>query len=395
MYFTLLYDLEPTVDSVGLRDLWLPALHTDSAKIAITLSHYAGKVALHKFDEYITYWKRSGMTGLLAIVKGLLAPQMVDTLDMLARNAFLNGPFSLYARDASNDDFSKLADADIFKIGLAEQIWLGLSYRDAPLAVNPTGPTGDIVSLTTPGAIFDIRAAAGSDWVARQEYTVNTLALPYEVGRCYGARYLQDSRLTLWNNGTQSKQVTVTTAINAGDGAYTTVDEVYTPGQSGATNYIQCSAFSAGEFAINDIVTIHTMRTSAHGVADAPDSFSTTAGVQKTIQRRVVNVDVGNNRLAFDKPILDDYTTDLGTNLFAYITKGKHIHASIFLGGPNGVVSGVAQPPEVHTPPVVDDIEAMHRFSWDGYLKYQRFRPELYEVVYSRGSTRVKGNKVL
>ena len=50
MYFTLLYDLLPTVDNIGLRDLWLPSLHTDSAKITITMLHYAGKVALHKYD---------------------------------------------------------------------------------------------------------------------------------------------------------------------------------------------------------------------------------------------------------------------------------------------------------------------------------------------------------
>jgi hypothetical protein len=55
------------------------------------------------------------------------------------------------------------------------------------------------------------------------------------------------------------------------------------------------------------------------------------------------------------------------------------------------VVAGVGQPPEVKVPPTVDDLMSMFRFSWDAYLKYQRFRPELYETIYSLGSTRVKG----
>lgn len=393
--FTLMYDLDPTVDAIGLRDLWLPALHTDSAKLSITMTHYAGKVALHKFDEYITYWKKAGMSGLINIVRGLLGPQMIDTLDLLARNAFLNGPFSMYAGGVS--DFSALTSTTdhIFKIGMVEELWLGLSYRHAPLAHSPSGPAGDIVILTTPGCIYDIRAASGSDWVARQQYTVNTLALPYEVGRVYGARFLQDPRLTLWNCGTQSKQVTIAASTSAGKGAYTTVDEVYTPGQSGAQSYVQCSAFSAGEFAVGDIVTIHTIRTSGEGVTNAPDTYSDNAGVEKTVVRRIVNVDADNNRLSFDMPLLQDYTTDLDGGVYGYITKGKHIHASIALGGPNGVVSGVGQPPAVHNPPVVDDIEAMHRFSWDAYMKYQRFRPEVFECIFSRGHTRVKGAKTV
>ena len=387
MYFTLMYDLEPTIDSIGLRDLWLPSLKTDSAKITITMQHQAGKIALHKYDEYITYWRKAGMAGLRGITRGLLAPQLTDTLDILARNAFLGGPFSLYAGDASNDGFNDMDSTtdDIFKIGMLEKIWLGLSYRNAPMAQSPEGPTGSIVVMTTPGVIYDIRAASGSDWVSLQQYTANIVKLPYEVGSVYGCRFLQDPRLTLWNSGVLSATSHVITAISAGDGAYATVDEVYAPGQSGATAYVQLSG-GASSFSVNDIVAICTTRTSSHDVTNAPDETS-----EKTIYRRVVNVDSGNNRLSFDKPILWNYSTDLGGGIYAYVVKGKHIHASICLGGPNGVVAGVAQPPEMHVPPTVDDIMSMYRFSWDAYMKYQRFRPELYETIYSLGSTRVKG----
>jgi N4-gp56 family major capsid protein len=390
MYFTLLYDLLPTVDNIGLRDLWLPSLHTDSAKITITMLHYAGKVALHKFDELITYWRKAGAEGLRRIVRGLIGPQMTDTLDLLARNAFLDGPFSMYAGDASNDGFDDMDSStdDIFKINLLEQVHLGLSYRNAPMAQSPEGPTGSVVVLTTPGVIYDIRAASGSDWISRQQYTSNIVTLPYEVGSVYGCRFLQHPALTLWNCGILTDTEHIIAAVSPGDGAAAAVDEVYTPGQSGATQYIQVGDSSS--FAVNDIVTICRTRTNAYGVTNAPDFKK-----EATIFRRVISKDDTTDRITLDMPILSDaYATEVtaGTGIYGYIMKGKHIHASICLGGPNGVVAGVAQPPEMHVPPIVDDIQAMHRFSWDAYLKYQRFRPEVYETVYSLGATRLKGN---
>jgi hypothetical protein len=33
----------------------------------------------------------------------------------------------------------------------------------------------------------------------------------------------------------------------------------------------------------------------------------------------------------------------------------------------------------------------VQRFSWDGYLGYQTYAPEVFEVVFSAGTTRIKG----
>ena len=241
MTFTLMYDLEPTIDALGVRDLWMVAGHTDSAQVTIDMEHIGGKVALHKYDDYITYWRKNGAEGLRRIVRGLLGPQMTDTLDVLARNAFLDGPFSLYAGDASNDGFNDLDSTsdDIFKIGLLQQLWLGMTYRHVPLAQGPEGPTGALVVVTTPGVIYDIRAASGSDWISLQQYNTNILRLPYEVGSVYGCRFLQAPMATLWNHGVQTKVAHMIASASAGDGAYGTVDEVYSVGQSGATAYVQ------------------------------------------------------------------------------------------------------------------------------------------------------------
>jgi hypothetical protein len=39
----------------------------------------------------------------------------------------------------------------------------------------------------------------------------------------------------------------------------------------------------------------------------------------------------------------------------------------------------------------VDDFEMVQRFSWDAYMGHQSYAPEVFEVVLSAGSTRVKG----
>ena len=87
-----------------------------------------------------------------------------------------------------------------------------------------------------------------------------------------------------------------------------------------------------------------------------------------------------------------DMDTDLGGGVYAYVTKAQNVHASIFVGGPNGIVSGVARPPRFHAPPPVDDFEMVQRFSWDGYFGHQPYAPEVFEVVLSAGTTRVKGD---
>lgn len=391
MVFTLLYDLEPNTDALNNRDLWLESMKWDSAQLTITMEHHGGKVAYHKYDDIITFWKQNSQEGLRRICRGALGQAMSDHLDILARNAFLSSPYTMYSGQASGTGFGDLEATNLFDLKDIMEIWLGLAYREVPMANNPMGgPDGSMVVLTTPGVIFDVQDQADGEWVSVNNYSEagRTARLRYEVGSYKNARFIRTSRNTLWNCGEQSKQVNVTSSASAGSGAYATVDSVYSPGQSGATAYVQCSAFDAGDFSVNDIVTIHTVRTSSNGVTNAPDHTS-----GKTAVRRVVNVDADNNRLAFDKPLLQDYTTDLGSGVYAYVTKGRHIHASVCIGGPTGVVAGVGQPPQVYNPPQVEDIPSMHRFSWDAYLKYQLFRPEVFEVIYSAGNVRVKGNK--
>jgi hypothetical protein len=73
------------------------------------------------------------------------------------------------------------------------------------------------------------------------------------------------------------------------------------------------------------------------------------------------------------------------------VTKGRHVHTAIFVGGPNGVVMGVAQPPRIATPVPIDDFNSMYRVSWNGFFKYQLYEPKVLEVAFLAGTNREKG----
>jgi hypothetical protein len=88
-----------------------------------------------------------------------------------------------------------------------------------------------------------------------------------------------------------------------------------------------------------------------------------------------------------------DLATNLGTSpaFYGYVTKGFNVHASIFIGAPQGIVTGVAAPIRLHTPPPIDDLESIYRFSWNDRMGHQPYAPEVFEVVFSAGSVRLKG----
>lgn len=398
MVMTQLFDPHPDTTALAVRQIWMPASHIDSRSVEITFSRYGGKVAYNVYDDIVTYWKQNGQEGIRAIMKGALGQHMIDVLDLLARNAYISGAlttgYALYEGTAT--DFSTLGTSDKFTITRALDIWLGMTMRGVAAALGPSGAANNIVCYTTPGVIYDIQSAAKSDeWISVNQYANPQALLRYEVGTYKNVRFVQSPKLVLWNCGAITAQGNVTTAIHAGDGApnpgTTKVDGTYQVGQTtgGIVNYIGVGSWGTGtlaNIAVNDIITIHTSRTSANGVTNGVNFADGTAHV-----RRVVSKSASPDRIVLDKPIMVDMSTDLGAGVYAYVTKGRNIHASVFVGGSEGIVSGVAMPPRLHSPAPVDDFEMVQRFSWDGYFGYQPYAPEVFEVVFSAGSTRIKG----
>lgn len=381
MTITEVFGIHPNFDPIGLRDLWLPSSHIDSRSVDVTFNRYGGKVAYMEYDDIITYWKTAGngRSAIERILRGALGDQIIDVNDYLIRNAFLSGSFSQFAGTASA--FGGLTETDTFDKAIIDEMWLGFAYRGLAVAQNPNLPmnnNGSILCVTTPGAIFEM--IGEEDWKTTQQYANPGRLLAYEVGAWHNCRFVQSPRMTLYNCGEIIQQTTLDGAHDSADGSPSTVvDGVRTVGQDGAQHYLQL-ADTPTEFAVNDIISIHTDTTSAFGVTGGADYRDGTK-----VDRRVVSVDSGNKRISIDRPLMNDFASG------AYVTKATHVHSAVFIGGPGGVVSGVGRPLRMHNPPVVDDLEMMYRFSWDTYSGYNVYQPDVFETLFFTGKIKVKG----
>jgi hypothetical protein len=388
-------DPHPDTTALSVRQIWMPASHIDSRNREITFSRYGGKVAYTKYDELVNFWKQDGQAGMRAIMNRALGVHMMDVLDILARNAYIAGAvatgYVLYAGGAT--DFNTIESTDLYDPSLGADIQLGLQLRNTPMALSPDGTRNSVVCFTSPGVIYDIQDNEG--WTDVVKYANPTALLNYEAGEYKGIRYVGDPRCILWNCGAVIASAPISAAAHAGDGApdpaTTKVDGTYLVGQTTNTvvHYIDVGAFitgDIGDWLVNDIVTLHVTRTSAFGVTNGVNYAEGTL-----MNRRIVSIDVGNGRICLDQPIMIDYATDLGAGVYGYVTKAQNIHASIFVGARDGIVVGVGQAPQTHTPPPVDDFDSVYRFSWDAFMGYQPYNPEVFEVCFSAGSYRVKG----
>ncbi len=401
MTVTQLLDPHPDTTALSARQIWMPSMHLDSRNIEITFQHNGNKISYHKYDDMITYWRQNRQQGLRRIVRGALGQAEVDMNDLLARNALIGGAlttgYTMYAGSGATN-FNTLGTEDIYDPDLGADIWLGMANRGLAEALGPSGAEGAIVAYTSPGVIYDIQGA--EDWKTMQEYLGDRARMRYEVGAYKNVRYVQTPKCTLWNCGAVIARAPVTAAITAGDGAPdpstpVKVDGTYLTGQdsAGITHYIQLGNFtsgSLGSLAVNDIITIHATTTSAYGVTNGVNFQE-----GKLTNRRIVSIDTDNGRLCLDQPVLVDFATNLGAGTYAYVTKGRNIHATIFVGGPMAIVGGVAQQPQFYELDPIDDFKAIYRFTFDQYMGYQPYRPEIFEVVFSAGSTRVKGARVV
>lgn len=397
MNITSLFDLHPNTDPIGFRDIWGTTSHFDSRQVEIQFNRYYGKVAYNEFDDIVTYWQ-SGQGGLGSAVRGIvndkLGIHMTQVLDQLARNAFIKMPYTHYAGTTATN-FNTLSQGDTMTTPVLDDIHLGMQFRDVPYAQSPDGTVDSIVCITTPGVYFDLQQQSNPrDWIGRMQYADPSRLLNYEVGSFRNVRFIVTPKATLFNCGALTYQATVSEAITAGDGApdpaSSKVDNTFLVGQSGsaAKHYIQLTGGSSN-FAKDDIVTIHRTKGTTYGVTDGVLFDEGTLH-----NRRVVSVDTVNHRLAFDQPIMVDMTSTVESGVYAYVSKGRHIHSSIFLGGPDALVVGVGRPIEFHMPPVVDDFMSQRRFSWDGFLGYQNYNPICAEVVFSSGSYRGIGARI-
>jgi len=393
MHVTQVIQPHTNTNPLGVRQMWSPAMHIDSREKEITFVRQGNKVALHKYDELITYWKAQGeQAGMRAILRRALGPNIINTHNMLARNAFIKGAFQtgyvLYPEGKSN--FNGITPVDKYDPWIGADIQLGMQYRGVATGIGPNGSPGTVFCYTTPGVIYDIQKE--EEWQDIHSYANPTSILRYEVGSFKGVRYISHPDMVLWNAGKIVARAPLNAARIAGSGSPTNkVDGVYTVGQGsvGIANDISLGSFTTGaitDIKVGDMVTVHLTTTASYGVTAGVDPFE-----GHVHNRRVVEIDADEGTIAFDLPLMEDFTTDLGAGVYGYLTKAENVHSSLFVGGPNGVAAGVAEPIRLYNPPAIDDFGSMWRFSWDSRIGYEPWVPEVFECLFTSGSYRFKG----
>ncbi|MCB2146591.1 MAG: DUF4043 family protein [Deltaproteobacteria bacterium] len=369
MNYTEVYDTEPNTNALSEQDIFLRGAHLDTRSVNLTMEIHGDTLKFSDYSDVLNYLNSGNLKGL---VRNKIGQNMKDTLDILARNAFLSHPYPVYA-GGTRANRGAIQATDLFDPDFGELARTHLEEAEVPgVAAVGDGDGATIVCVTTPRVIHDIRTAAGNAWLDTQKYVGTNRKFTSEVGMWAGVRYIKTMRNVLRNHGAVVEQCVLSADTVPGQGAAQTVDQVYSVGQATSVRYVQCVDVTG--FTVGMSVTIHSQ--AINGGAGNPPLESD--GTQET--RRIVAIDAGNNRLTFDKPLMKPHVAgDL-------ITNGINIHASFYIGGPS-VVYGVAERPHPVSPPKYDDMMMINRIGWRGFLKMQMFRPEFIEIHETAGST--------
>lgn len=362
--FSEVFDTDPNINALAESDIWLQGAHLDSRTVRIELEIHGDILKFSDYNQIVQFIRKGDIRGL---VKEKIGQNQVDYLDLLARNAFAAVPteYKQFAGDAANR--AGLAADDYLDATLLESMRMALEDLEIPGVAHTDGDQIKTLVLTTTPRV--VNAFRGQEaWEAAQKYAGAVRLFNGEIGSWDGVRFVTTNRLRLYNAGATVAQATLAAASVPGQGAARTVDSIYTVGQATATPYVAVDDVTGFEVGMN--VTLHD---DALGAVPLE-----TDGTVET--RRIVEVDAGNNRLKFNKPLMKNHAEG------AYVTNGRDVHLSILHGGPS-VVYGVGEAPHPIMPPKFDDLMMVNRIGWRGFLKFQQFRPEFIQVAESAATT--------
>ena len=387
--FTDLLEGDVNSDAITMSQMYIDEpVHVDSRMRQITTLRYGDKVQLHETSNIFQMWKMSGQRDWRPLLRGVLGNNVRRKMEILARNAHLLGPSAFWTYPGAVTDFSGLTNTSTFNIEAVNGWNLRLGNTGTP--VIPGDRANAKVAIVPPGVIYDFQTSlAGASQSEAQMWRDAVLyqeKLSYEIGTYKNIRFVEvpndnygENMAVLYNCGAITFQASVVSAITAGDGApdpeTTAVDDTWYVGQKGVTHYIQLDTGEATNFAVHDMVSIHNVRTSTFGVTNGVNPL---AG--KTIVRRVVSVDTNNDRLAFNRPVMFGYAADLGSGVYAYVTKAQHVGMILVLGSRGGILGNVNRPLKFYEPKPVDDFESVWRYVWDIIAGLNIWEPNLFEV---------------
>lgn len=339
-------------NTIGRYQRFMPALYLDTRQRRVLADkRWAVKTQYDEMDEMVTRYGSDTDQFINRVLQAQLADQVVGVTEKVARDGILDYALHKYiyngnAWSLGTYDFSSITASETctFSVKMLEDIALRMSYRAEETVkawgnyaqpVPGTNFRGALLVMVTTGVYDSIWNSEEQDWMVDLRQLQDGRIL--NGGRIeYRNMVIQDTGhvMVLWNAGTVSKQVGVTAEIKWGDGApdpdSSQVDNLWLAGQSSGdvTHYVQCTAFSAGEFVAGDFVSIHIARTGEYGITNGCDPLD-----GETFLAEVYSVDATNNRLTFRLPItqqyLDAFSDSTHGQIYAYVTKAQHIHPII------------------------------------------------------------------
>lgn len=400
---TIHYELmegDVDVDSIPLTANYIKSpIGVDSRYRTLSTSRYGDKVQLHESSNIFQQWQMSGGRDWRPLLRGLLGQSVVRKMELLARNSFLAGSTSFWTYGGTGTNFNVLLGSTCgFQISMCNDWNLRLGNTGSPVV--PGDSANAKVAILPPGVIYDfykgLAASTGNEsamWRDAKLYSGQELR--YELGSYKGIRFIQHpndkfgmNNAVLYNCGAITRQWGVAQPIAMGDGSpdpeTTLIDDVWRVGQKGVTHWITVETTAdSGGIAVDDIVTIHTARTSSYGVTNGVNPLS-----GKTINRRVVAYNHTNNTVAFDRPVAFDYNSPFAATpvsgsagvYYAFLTKAQHIGMILVMGSRGGIMGEVARPIKFYEPKPVDDFESVWRYVWDIVAGYNVWEPNLFEL---------------
>ena len=148
---------------------------------------------------------------------------------------------------------------------MGELVRVHLEENEVPgVASVADGGSKNIVCVTTPRVIHDIRTSAGSNWKEVQEYAGSAENVHQRSWYVRRRPLHQDQPLAPAQPGAAVAQSTLDANTVPGQGAAMTVDQVYTVGQPNSTRTVPVAAGGGAGFSVGMYVTIHSSGSGHH-----------------------------------------------------------------------------------------------------------------------------------
>lgn len=294
------------------------------------------------------------------IVRTLLAPQVTQTLDTIARNALWYGQtggstpkFKTYANSNTKTVRADLATTDNMSADMARAIGYRLGVRNIP-TLGEQEPA--YVAMAHPAVVYDLRN--DSNWKDANLYAGATRIFNGEEGSIHGVRFLKSPRLRIANGGALIVQTTLAA------GTY-----------SRHTNQVTVTA--ATNFTVGMEVTIHkTGDSTTHAPLAGGTAVTWTAPNGKDpVEETLIISNIAGTTVTFQTNL--QYTHSGGE----YMTEALDVYPVAFVGGIPPLGKGSVIEPEIRVALPTDKLRRMSYVGWYTLIGFGVVRDWAYELL--------------